>query len=158
VKRRVVDNSPWRRPWRWARNQAPTARATAPKIKSSWPTIKLGRETRARPPAAIAALVVMLPMTTFRGDQKAEAIPKINMTAPTQTIPFRLESLAANSRPLSFWAAPSSVLARVSSRSETRKGVMEWWSDGVVGEDEDENEEEDWELEARGRRSEVGKA
>jgi len=34
-----VWREPRRCPWRWARNQAPTARATAPRIKVSLPTM-----------------------------------------------------------------------------------------------------------------------
>ena len=54
-------------PWRWARNQPPTARPTAPRISSSLPTIRLGRTMSATPPSIRAALVVTLPTTTLRG-------------------------------------------------------------------------------------------
>ena len=42
----------------------------------------------------------------------------------TQTMPLRLESLAPSSRAVSFCAAPSSVRARVSSRSTTGIGEL----------------------------------
>ena len=48
-----------------------------------------------------------------------EASPNKNMATPTHTMPLRLASLALNSRAVSFCAAPSSVLARVSSCSTT---------------------------------------
>jgi hypothetical protein len=67
----------------------------------------------------------------------------MNKPRPTQTMGLRLESLAASSREESFWAAPSSVRARISSRSVTVNGVVEYWSDGIGAEEEDEKEEED---------------
>src|SRR5438093_12601014 len=81
----VAESSPWRRPWRWARNQAPTAAATPPKIRSSWPTSRVGRIMSATPPRVIAALVVTLPMIALSGGQANEVTPKTNMTTPTQT-------------------------------------------------------------------------
>src|SRR6266704_3320976 len=130
---RAAESSPWRRPWRWARNHAPTATATTPNIRSSWPTSRVGKIMRATPPRVIAALVVTLPMIAFSGGQANEATPKTKRAMPTQTMLLRLESLAPSSRAESFWAAPSSVWARVSSRSVRRIGVMEYWSGGVVG-------------------------
>ena len=85
------------------------------------------------PPRVIAALVVTLPMMAFNGGQAKEARPKANITTPIQTRPLRLESFAPSSRAVSFWAAPSSVWARVSSRSVTiTNGVVEYWSGGVL--------------------------
>src|SRR6266404_9603435 len=105
----VAESSPWRRPWRWARNQAPTATATPPNIRSSWPTTRVGRIVRATPPRVIAALVVMLPIMALRGGQANEATPKTKRATPTQTMLLRLESFAPSSRAVSFWAAPNSA-------------------------------------------------
>src|SRR5882672_12396319 len=128
----VAESSPWRRPWRWARNHAPTATATPPRIRSSWPTSSVGRIMSATPPRVMAALVVTLPMMALSGGQANDATPKTNRATPTQTMLLRLESFAPSSRAVSFWAAPSSVLARASSRSVTvTNGMVEYWSAGV---------------------------
>ncbi len=88
---RAAESSPWRRPWRWARNQAPTATATPPNIRSSCPTMSVGRIMRAMPPRVIAALVVTLPTMAFNGVQAKDATPKTNRATPTQTMLLRLE-------------------------------------------------------------------
>ena len=79
---------------------------------------------RARPPSISAALVVTLATTTLRGGYTSDARPNTNRPTPTQTMPLRLASLAPNSRAVSFCAAPSSVPARVSSRSTTGIGAL----------------------------------
>src|ERR1019366_5925469 len=121
-------------PWRWARNQPPTAKATPPRISSSLPTTRLGRTMRARPPSSRAALVVTLATTTLRGGYTSDARPNTNRATPTQTMPLRLESLAPSSRAVSFWAAPSSVRAWVSSRSTTGIGALRRKEDEGSGE------------------------
>src|ERR1035437_6582906 len=59
-----------------------------------------------------------------------DANPNRNMTTPTHTMPLRLASFALNSRAVSFCAAPSSVLARVSSCSTTgiQSRIHEVWA------------------------------
>src|SRR6266446_5851296 len=85
----------------------------------------------ATPPKVIAALVVTLPMMALSGGQANDATPRTKRATPTQTVLLRLESFAPSSRAVSFWAAPSSVWARVSSRSVRRTGVVEYWSGGA---------------------------
>src|ERR1039457_4447353 len=68
--------SPLNWPWRWARNQPPTASPTPPRINSSLPTTRLGRTMRATPPSIIAALVVTLATITLRGGYTSDARPK----------------------------------------------------------------------------------
>ena len=51
-------------------------------------------------------------------------MPNRNTTTPTYTMPLRLASFALNSRAVSFCAAPSSLLARVSSCSVTGIGAL----------------------------------
>src|SRR5438046_7823267 len=103
-------------------------------MSSSCPTTNAGKIINATPPRVIAALVVTLPIMAFSGGQANDAIPKTNIAKPTQTKPLRLESFAPNSRAVSFWAAPNSVPARVSSRSVTVEpnGVLEYWNGGVL--------------------------
>src|SRR5438067_8962751 len=88
----------------------------------------------ATPPRVIAALVVTLPMMALSGGQTNDVTPRTNRATPTQTMLLRLESFAPSSRAVSFWAAPSSVWARVSSRSVTKTvGASERGSVGACG-------------------------
>src|ERR1035441_5259890 len=98
-------------PYRWARNQPPTASTTTPRISNSLPTTRVGRTIRAMPPSVNAAQVVTLPMINLSGGYTSDPRPNTNRPTPTQTIPLRLESLAPNSRAVSFWAAPNSAAA-----------------------------------------------
>src|ERR1039458_264045 len=73
-------------PWRWARNQLPTATGTPPRISSSLPTIRLGRTMRARPPSISAALLVTLPMITLSGGYSIVDILGVNTPTTLQTL------------------------------------------------------------------------
>ena len=79
---------------------------------------------RATPPSISAALVVTLPMIALNGGHTSVARPNTNRPTPTQTMPLRLDNLAPSSRAVSFCAAPSSVRARISSRSTTGIGAL----------------------------------
>src|ERR1043166_1289343 len=95
-------------------------------MRSSLPTMSVGRTMSARPPRMMATLVVMLPIMARSGGDARGAMPKMKSRTPTQTMPFRLAGFAPISRAVSFWAAPSSVAARVSSRSVTGMGAERW--------------------------------
>jgi len=88
------------------------------------PTTIAGRTISARPPSSIAALVVTLPIATRSGGHTSDASPNPNNPTPPQTMPLRLASRAPSSRAVSFCAAPSSVRARLSSRSTTAIGAL----------------------------------
>jgi len=104
----------------------------APRMDNSCPTTSAGKIINATPPRVMAALVVTLPIMGFQRRPGERCDPETNMSRPTQTRPLRLDNFAPNSRAVSFWAAPNSVLARLSFSFGDCEAKGECWSTGVV--------------------------